>query len=46
MKKLRSELEDTLNRGLRKTLISKNIPFQQNVTKNREMKVKKFLPKK
>ena len=29
MKKYRSELEDTRNRGLRKTLIFKNIPFQQ-----------------
>ena len=29
MKKLRSELEDTRNRGLTKTLIFKNIPFQQ-----------------
>ena len=28
MNKLRSELEDAPNRGLRKTLISKNIPFQ------------------
>ena len=29
MKKLTSELEDIRNRGLRKTLIFKNIPFQQ-----------------
>ena len=29
MKKLRPELENTQNRGLRKTLIFKNIPFQQ-----------------
>ena len=29
MKKYRSELEGTRNRGLRKTLIFKNIPFQQ-----------------
>ena len=29
MKKLRSELEDTRNRSLTKTLIFKNIPFQQ-----------------
>ena len=29
MKKLRFELGDTRNRGLRKTLIFENIPFQQ-----------------
>ena len=29
MKRYRSELEDTRNRGLRKTLIFKNIPFRQ-----------------
>ena len=53
MKKLRCELEDTWNRGLRKTLIFKNIPFQQQCHKeswdeNKEILVKeiiKILPK-
>ena len=45
MNKLRSELEDAPNRGLRKTLIFKNIPFQY-VTRNPGMKVKIFFPKK
>ena len=34
MKKLRSKFEDTRKRGLSKTLIFQNTPFQQNVTKN------------
>ena len=33
MKKLRSELEDTQNRGLRKILIFTNILFQQQYHK-------------
>ena len=44
MKKLRSKLEDTRNGGLRKTLL-RTFHFNNNVTKNRGMKVKKVLPK-
>ena len=45
MKKLRSELEDTRNRGLRKTPIFKNIPFQQQRHKESLDESKEILAK-
>ena len=45
MKKLRSEIEDTQNRGLRKTLIFKNNPFQQQHHKESWDESKEILTK-
>ena len=45
MKKPKSELEDTRNRGLRKTLIFKNIPFQQRRHKESWDESKEILAK-
>ena len=45
MKKLSSKLEDTRNRGLRKTLIFKSIPFQQQRPKESWDESKEVLAK-
>ena len=45
MKRLRSESEDTRNRGLRKTLIFKNIPFQQQRYKESRDEIEEILAK-